>query len=262
MRPVALAPWQFLFLTMAGWVNRHQQETIDYLLEENRILRRRLGGKRLRFTDDERRKLAAKGRALGRKVLAELGCLVTPDTILRWYRQLIARKYDGSRQRKPGRPRVAQTIRELVIRMALESRTWGYTRIRGALRNLGHEVARNTIKRILAEQGIEPAPERSKRLPWKVFLKAHWGAICATDFFTVEVLTLGGLVRYYVLFVIDLRTRRVEIAGIVHQPYGTWMAQVARNLTDSVDGFLKANRYLVHDRDPLFRVPEPACPSW
>jgi len=147
---------------------------------------------------------------------------------------------------------VQEAIRELVVRMATENSTWGYTRIRGALRNLGHDVGRNTVKRILAEHGIEPANERSKRMPWSTFLKAHWGAIAATDFFTVEVLTTRGLVRYFVLFVIDLKTRRVEIAGICHQPYEDWMKQIARNLTDVIDGFLRDARFLIHDRDPLF----------
>lgn len=117
---------------------------------------------------------------------------------------------------------------------------------------MGHDVGRNTVKRILAEHGIEPAPERRKRIPWSTFLKAHWGAIAATDFFTVEVLTTSGLIRYFVLFVIDLKTRRVEIAGISHQPCDNWMTQVARNLTDAIDGFLRETRFLIHDRDPLF----------
>ena len=117
---------------------------------------------------------------------------------------------------------------------------------------LGHDVGRNTVKRILAEHGLEPANERSKRMPWSTFLKAHWGAIAATDFFTVEVLTRHGLVRYFVLFVIDLKTRRVEIAGMSHQPYDEWMKQMARNLTDAIDGFLRDTQFLIHDRDPLF----------
>jgi transposase InsO family protein len=136
--------------------------------------------------------------------------------------------------------------------MARENPTWGYTRIRGALHNLGHDLGRSTIKRILENHGIEPAPERGRRTPWASFLKAHWGAIAAADFFTVEVLTPRGLVRYAVLFVIDLKTRRVHIAGIVHEPYGAWMAQIARSLTDAVDGFLRGSSYLIHDRDPLF----------
>ncbi len=117
---------------------------------------------------------------------------------------------------------------------------------------MGHEVGRNTVKRILAEHGIEPAPARDKRTPWSTFLKAHWGAIAATDFLTVEVLTTRGLIRYFVLFVIDLKTRRVEIAGIGHQPYDDWMKQMARNLTDAIDGFLRDARFLIHDRDLLF----------
>jgi transposase InsO family protein len=136
--------------------------------------------------------------------------------------------------------------------MASENPTWGYARIRGALWNLGHDLGRNTIRRILADVGLEPAPERGKRTRWATFLKAHWGAIAATDFFTVEVVTNVGLVRYFVLFVIDLKTRRVHIAGIAHQMYGKWMEQVARSLTDPLDGFLRGTRYLIHDRDPLF----------
>ena len=171
-----------------------------------------------------------------------------------WYRKLIADKYDGSKKRRPGpgRPRAAHEIRALVVRMAHENVRWGYSRIRGALHNLDIDIGRNTIKRILLEHGIEPAPERSKRLPWKTFLKSHLGEIAAADFFTVEVLTLVGLVRHHVLFVIDIETRRVEIVGVVHNPGGLWMAQAARNLVDIFDGFLKHHRYFIVDRDPLF----------
>jgi putative transposase len=179
----------------------------------------------------------------------DIGNIVRPDTLLRWYRRLIAQKFDGSAKRGPGRPRVMETIRRLVVRMANENR-WGYKRIRGELKKLGHQVGRSTIRRILKKHGIEPAPERPTT--WRAFLSAHWGAICASDFFTVEVLTLTGLVRYSVLFVIDLKSRRVEIAGIVRQPYEAWMKQVARNLTDCCDGFLCGAKYFIHDRDPLF----------
>ena len=206
-------PLQFLMLVFAGWVSRHQQDVIDYLQEENRALREQLGRKRLRFTDQQRRRLAAKGKKVGRKGLLQIETLVTPDTLLRWHRQLIARKYDGSKRRRPGRPRTAFEIRDLVVRMARENPRWGYTRIRGALDNLGHEIGRNTIKRILLENGFDPV--RRRGMSWETFLRDHWGAIAATDFFSVEVLTRSGLVRYFVLFVIDLKTRRVEIAGIL-----------------------------------------------
>ena len=243
---------QFLLLTFAGWVNRKQQKVISYLLEENRVLREQLGGRRLRLTNDQRRRLAAKGKLLGRKLLGKVAGLVTPDTILRWYRQLIAQKYDGSKRRGPGRPRTPQDIANLVITMACDNPRWGYTRIRGAMRNVGHELSRSTIKRILTESGIVPAPERGGRTPWKTFLKAHWQALAATDFFTVEVLTLLGLVRYHVLFVIELNTRKIEIAGITMNPTGAWMMQVGRNLIDEVDVFLCDKRYLILDRDPVF----------
>jgi transposase InsO family protein len=165
---------------------------------------------------------------------------------------LIARKYDGSKAREVGRPKTAADIEQLIVQMARENPTWGYTRIRGALYNLGHEIGRNTIKRILLENGIEPAPLRGKGMSWETFLKAHWGAIAATDFFSVEVLTRTGLVRYFVLFIIDLKTRRVAISGVAQQPDGEWMKQIARNLTDSDDGFLNGAHTLIHDRDPLF----------
>jgi putative transposase len=121
--------------------------------------------------------------------------------------------------------------------MATENPTWGYTRIRGGLKRLGHHVARNTIKAILIDHGIEPAPERGTKTPWKTFLAAHWDGLAAADIFSVEVLTMGGLVRYVIFFVLKLKTRAVEIAGITRQPDEVWMTQVARNLTDVGDGF-------------------------
>jgi putative transposase len=244
-------PCAFFLFLVSGWVNRHQQDVIDYLREENRVLRAAYGS-RLRLTDDQRRRLAVKGKVLGRRRLAAIAGIVTPDTILRWYRRLVAKKYHGSAKRRPGRPRTMPDIAALVVRMANENPTWGYTRIRGGLKSLGHEVARNTIKAILKDHGIAPAPERGTKTPWKTFLAAHWNGLAAADSFTVEVLTLGGLVRYVVFFVMKLRTRTVEIAGITCQPDEAWMTQVARNLTDARDGFLHGMHYIIVDRDPLY----------
>ena len=243
---------QFLLVLLAGWVNRRQQDVIDYLRAENRTLREQIGGRQLRFTDAQRRRLAAAAKKVGRGNLFAIEPVVTPDTLLRWYRRLIAQKYDGSGQHRPGRPRAAVDVRDLIVRMAQENVSWGYTRIRGALYNLGHDVGRSTIQRILADSGIEPAPERRRKISWERFLRSHWGAIAATDFFTVEVLTARGLVRYLVLFVIDLKTRRITIAGLARLAQGAWMEQMARNLTDADDGFLRGMKYLIHDRDPLF----------
>jgi hypothetical protein len=144
-----LLPLHLLLMMFAGWANRHQVAVIEYLQEENRVLKERLGGRRIRFTDAERRRLARKAQVLGRKVLNELETLVTPDTLLRSYRELVSSKWNYSHRRGPGRPRIMKTIAELILRMALENRSWGYTRIQGALANLGHQVGRGTIANIL-----------------------------------------------------------------------------------------------------------------
>ena len=144
-------------------------------------------------------------------------------------------------------------IRRLIVRMATENRDWGYTRIRGALDNLGHQVARGTIANVLKAHGLEPAPERKKRRTWREFLAAHWDVLAAADFFTIEVWTPRGLTRFTVLVLIHLASRRVQIAGISAQPDGPWVTQLMRNATDIQDGFLRNMRFLIHDRDPLFR---------
>jgi putative transposase len=245
-------PFRFVVIAIAGWMNQKQQYAIDYLREENRVLREQLGSRRLRFTDDQRRRLAVKAKLVGRRVLDEIADLVTPDTLLAWHRKLIAKKYDGSGKRGPGRPRTANEIENLVVRMAQENRDWGYRRILGAMSNLGHNLGRGTVANILKKHGIEPAPDRIRKTTWKEFLTRHWELIVAADFFTVEVWTSRGLQRYIVLFFIELSTRRVEVAGIASLANGLWMSQIARNISDTVDGIVRGKRYLIHDRDPLF----------
>jgi putative transposase len=238
-----LDPFRFVLIAVAGWMNQRQLQVIDYLREENRVLREQLGGRRVRLNDDQRRRLAAKAKGLGRKLLAEVATIVTPETLLAWHRKLIAQKYDGSGKRGPGRPRTAAVIEGLVVRMAQENRDWGYRRIQGALSNLGHELARSTIAEILERHGIEPAPERSRKTTWKEFLSRHWELMVAADFFTVEVWTKRGLQRFMVLFLIELSTRKVEIAGIAAVGNGLWMSQIGRNLTDHGGGILNGKRY-------------------
>lgn len=247
-----LDPFRFLLVTVAGWMSQRQLQVIEYLREENRVLREQLGGKRPRFTDDQRRRLAAKANGLGRTILSEVVTIVTPETLLAWHRKLVAQKYDGSGKRGPGRPRTAGELEALVVRLAGENRDWGYRRIQGALSNIGHEIAESTIAAILKRHGLEPVPERTRKTTWKEFLERHWDLIVATDFFTVDVWTRRGLQRFMVLFFIDLATRKVEITGIAPFANGLWMNQIARNLTDAVDGVLAGKRYLIHDRDPLF----------
>ena len=193
-----------------------------------------------------------RGKVLGRRVLAEIASVGTLETLLAWHRKLMAQKFDGTAHRAAGRPRIDGEIEALAVRMAEENRDWGYRRIEGALSNLGHEVARSTIAQILKRHGIEPAPERIRKTTWKEFLSRHWEVIVATDFFTVEVWTKRGLQRFMVLFLIDLATRKVEIAGVAQVGNGLWMSQIARNLTDAEQGILNGKRYLIHDRAPLF----------
>ena len=241
-----------MVVCLAGWLTQQQNRIVDFLMEENRTLHELLGKSPLKLSDRQRRRLAVKAKPISRKVLQEICSLVTPDTLRRWHRKLIARKYDSSRIRGPGRPPIMRTIKELIVRMARENQGWGYTRIKGALDNLGHEVGRSTILRTLQENGIDPAPERCRRTSWKDFLKAHWEGLAAADLFTVEAWTLMGLVRFHVLFVMEVARRRVHIAGISASPQGAWMEQLARNLTDPFEGFLRNCTLLLHDRDPLF----------
>jgi transposase InsO family protein len=246
------SPLRFVLVALAGWVNQQQREVIDYLQEENRALREQLGPRRLQFTNDQRRRMAAKAKTLGRRALRDIATIVSPDTLLAWHRRLIAHQYDGSARRGPGRPPVPAEIRALIVRMATENRDWGYTRIQGALGNLDHQVGRGTIANILRAHGLEPAPARVKKTTWTEFLKTHWAVLAAADFFTVDVWTGRGLTRFAVLFFIELSTRRVEIAGITAEPDAAWMSQVSRNVTDATDGFLTGKRYVILDRDPRF----------
>jgi putative transposase len=244
---------RFFILLAAGWINRDQQKIIDYLIEEIRVYQELCKGHWLRFTDKQRRRLGVKARVLGRKAGEQFASIVTPDTLLRWFRSLVARKYDRTAERRPGRPRTRDRIADLVVEMANENQSWGYTRIRDALQNIGITVDRNTVKRILNDHGIVPAPERMRTgTPWKTFLAAQWEVLAPIDFFNVEVLTFTGIIRYYVLFGIRLETREVQIVGITDQPCEIWMKQMARNLTDPLDGFLRGVRYLIMDRDPLY----------
>ncbi len=245
-------PLQMLLVALAGWFNRHQLQIIENLQEENRILRELNGKRRLRLSNDQRRRLAAKGKLLGRKLLKEFATIVTPDTILRWHHTLIARKWDYSMKRGPGRPRIANKVRQLVVQFALENRWWGYTKLQGAMEHLGHRISRETIANILREHGIEPAPKRSKGMKWSEFLKAHWDTMVATDFVTVEVWGWRGLVTYYVLVFMDLPTRKVYLGGITINPNTAWMMQVEKNVTDVFGGFLLGKRFLIMDRDTKY----------
>jgi hypothetical protein len=207
----------------------------------------------LKLSDAERATLAEIGRRLGRKALAEVASVARPDTILAWYRKLIARKFDGWKARRgPGRPRISREVEQLIVRMARENHDWGYDRIAGALANLGYEVSDQTVGNVLRPRALPPAPERKRTTTWPAFIRIHLAMLAGTDFFTAEVLTLRGLVTYYVLFFIHLESRRVNIAGITVHPDERWMQQMARNVTMEGCGALRDCRYLLHDRDSKY----------
>src|SRR5881397_1905100 len=248
--------WKHLLAYITGTVDQELLLRNAYLVTENRILRNQIKG-RVRLSDGERKALAEIGKKLGKQALAEVASIVTPDTILAWHRKLVAQKFDGSKQRQaPGRPKIDAELEALVVRMAQEHRSWGYDRIVGALANLGYTVSDQTVGNILKRHGISPAPARRTTTTWKEFIRTHLDLLVATDFFTAEVWTLGGLVTYYVLFFIHLGSRKVQIAGVTPHPNEAWMVQVARNLTMEEWGFLSPGQYLIHDRDGKY------CPAF
>src|SRR6478672_9721936 len=237
-------------MAVVGWWADQRQASVAYLIEENRILRTRLRG-RVRLTDDERRRLAVHGHRVGRRRLRQIATIVTPDTILRWHRQLIARKWTYAT--RLGRRGILAEIQRLVVRIAEENPTRGYTRSQGALKNVGHRVGRSTIARILKRHGLPPVPERPTS--WQTFLRAHWGASAGADFFTTEVWTWRGLVTYYTVFVIDLASRRVQIVGSTPYPDDLFVHQVARTLTAADEGVLVQHHVLICDRDTKWSAP-------
>ena len=244
--------WTRLLAFVTGLVNQELLLRNEYLLAENRILRAHLPA-RLRLTDPERRTLAEIAKRVGRKTMKDLAQVAKPDTILGWFKRLVAAKFDGSAHRRyPGRPRVSGEVEELVVRFARENSGWGYDRIVGALANLGHQISDQTVGNILRRHGVAPAPKRSQTTTWKEFIRRHMDVLAGTDFFTVEVLTWRGLVTYYVLFFLHLETRRVSLAGITRHPTEEWMTQMARNAVDEESGYLRRHRYVLHDRDTKF----------
>jgi len=244
--------WLRLLAYVTGLVNQELLAQNEYLAAENRILRAHLPAC-LRLSDPERSTLAEIGKRIGRKALVQVACVAKPDTILAWYRKLIAQKFDGSKHRRyPGRPRIEPKLEALIVQMAKENSGWGYDRIVGALANLGYRVSDESVGSVLRRHGIAPAPKRSQTTTWKEFIQSHRAVLAGIDFFTVEVLTWRGLVTYYVLFFIHLESRRVSLAGITRHPDQAWMQQMARNATGEDWGFLHQRRYALHDRDTKF----------
>src|SRR5882762_272871 len=233
-------------------MNQHPQAVIEFLQAENRVLLEQLGGKPRRFTDAQRVRLARKAKLVGRRRLGQITTLVTPDTLLRWFRALVAKKWTFARTNPLGRPPVNPELEKLVVKLIQENPTWGSNRIVGALDNLGYTLSDSTVENIRRRNGFDPAPVRCRNTTWRRFLQAHWETLIAADFFTTEVLSWNGLVTFYTLFVIDLRSRSVHVCGTTVSPNAGWMQQAARQLIDAVDGFALAKTHLIIDRDAKY----------
>ena len=245
--------WLTIITCLAYCIDKELYRAIDYLKEQVQVLiEQQEADRRILLSNHQRIRLAAKAKRLRRELLEATTVLFTPETVLGWYRKLIAQKYDGSHNAKnPGRPRISQEITELVLQFKRENPHWGYTRIKDYVVYLGYKIGETTVKNILIANGLDPEPDSARKTTWKEFIKSHWNVLSACDFFSIELLIRGKLIRCMVLFAIDLPTRKVEILGTRVHPNGPWMEQIARNMTWG-DNFLLNKEYLIHDRDPLF----------
>jgi transposase InsO family protein len=236
-----------LFGLFAGTATREASKDVEIavLRHQVKVLRRQVA--RPSFRPIDRVFLAAASRVLPRDRWPSF--LISPQTLLRWHRELVRRKWTYRTARKPGRPPIDTEVQDLVLRLAKENPRWGYVRIQGELRKLGIRVGATTIRRLLRAHGLGPAPRRGGPT-WSEFLRAQARGILATDFFTVETIRLKTL---YALFFIELSTRRVHLAGVTAHPDSAWVTQQARNL--AIDERLEDARFLLHDRDSKYSGP-------
>lgn len=251
--PFVLRPWLFVLWCLAGWSSEQNRQAIDYLVTENSILREKLSGGRILLNDNQRIRLAVKGKILGRKRLSEMRTLFTPDTILRWHRKLVAAKHTHARK-SPGRPRLDSRIETLIVRLATENPLWGCDRIQGELRKLGVVVSDTTVENVLKNNGIEPQPKRKEGISWSEFLAAHLDCLGAIDFTTVDVWTPKGLRTIYLLFAMQIATRKVQCLGSTAHPDEAWMLEAVDRATASDGIFADQDHPIIvlMDRDSKF----------
>lgn len=211
--------WKKLLESVSESLNDHLRLCNDYLIAENRILRRQIDG-RVRLTDHERKELAEMGAKLGKKALEEIALVASPDTILAWHRKFTDHKVDIPEPRKAvGRPRADKEIEALVVRMARENRSWGYDRIQGALTHLGYTISDQTVGNILKRHGISPVPERKKTVTWQEFTRSHWDILQATDFFNSAVWGWWGLLVSFLQRIVHFGCHQVHSVRVPrHQP--------------------------------------------
>jgi putative transposase len=250
--------WSFAYLAVRNlfalvWLLarpcRSKKLEILVLRHELAMLRRQ--ARRPKLTRADRALLAALSRSLPR--VAWAGFQVKPETLLRWHRRLVARRWTYA-HRAPGRPPLESSLRSLILRLGHENPHWGYRRIVGELKGLGISVSATSVRKVLLEAGLQPAPERSKS-SWRAFVSAQAASMLACDFLTVET---AFLQRIYVLFFISLATRRIEYIAATSNPDGRWVTQQARNLVMQL-GDDQPFRFLIHDRDTKFSHPSTPC---
>jgi transposase InsO family protein len=239
----------FALLRLLPRSDRDKDAEILALRHQIAVLQRHLGPQKIRFEPADRALLAALLYPLPRPTLRALRMLVRPDTILKWHRDLLARRHAlRSRPRRRGRPPTLRSIRTLVLRLARENSSWGYRRVHGELLVLGVKVAPSTVWQILREAGIDPAPDRSATT-WADFLRSQANALLAADF--IETVRLTGM-RMYILAIIEHASRRIRILGATGHPTARWVTQAARNLAMDLEEAGSAARYLIRDRDGKF----------
>ena len=237
---------------------RTLQDQIDYLREKvgilEEIIEAETGREQPVFSEDQKRRLAHRGRKLNKYLLSVIEQTYAPGTIHDWYRELVGKKYDstGEGQRKRGRKPISPEIVEKVLFFNERNPDWGYDRIAGTMKYLGYDVSATTIRKILNDHGIIPDPERRKRGDWQQFIENQQYVTAATDFAMVERVTEHGLIREHLLFFMDIGSREVRLGGITNNPDSNWTTQIARNMCDMWEGFLLGKKYLIHDRDTLF----------
>jgi transposase InsO family protein len=236
----------FAVLRLLPMGDRDKDTEILALRHQLAVLERQLGEQKVRFTSGDRAFLAALLHRLPPEVVRRLQLLVRPDTILRWHRDLIARRHAArSTPKRPGRPRTVRSIRVLVLRLVRENPSWGYRRVHGELLVLGVKVTASTVWQILKDAGIDPAPERASTT-WADFLRSQADALLACDFF--ETVTLSGA-QMYVFAVIEYASRRIRILGVTAHPTASWVVQAAKNLVMDLEDAGGRARWLIRDRD-------------
>ncbi len=238
---------------------RTQQDQIDYLREKVAVLEEiameKNGGKKPEFSDDQKKRLAYRGKKLSEFLLSEVERTYSPGTLYSWFRELVGQKYDStgrSGQKKRGRKPISTEIVQETRTLAERNPDWGYDHIAGTMQYLGFDISASTVRKILNDHGIVPDPERRKRGDWPQFLETQQFFTGATDFAQVEMLTPFGIVRQSLLFFMDIGKREVRFGGMAHNPDSNWTTQIARNMCDMFDGFMREKKYLIHDRDSLF----------